>query len=457
MLDTNRTTIDIPSESFNFRSGQVIDNYTIDKLIFEGSQSQSFSIKNDNAKIIKVYFIGEEPDKDLVRKLSQHNNPSLLRIYQHGTYADHFYCIEKKYNDISSIHNARLSVQKKMIEDEKKAINAFHALGFTHLDIKKEHFKCDENGNVVLIDIGYACRLGGGFNKSPSCFSAPEVYAGHFSKESDYYSFGIAVLEQLFPELLKDMTKQEIKEFVNSNEPLKASERLPVHIKDDVKTMLADNSSARALNKPKDDSLNDLSNRAITCSPSNQQTINISELKQFIVYEVLELAHKGDVIVFQNKVVKILKETNWNNPSSVNATYRYLKSIPRANAEKNYTNLSGKNIEKFFVDLNVYTSTNRLHLHNPIKFMRHLRLFKKFYVLDKELVQRLDRQGAEITALNEKRAWAILKGIGITIGVLCAIAIAIGIIIAILYILAIIIGIIVVCCVIAGLIAAAGG
>ena len=66
MLDINRATIDIPSESLNFSSGQIIGGYTIDKLLFEGSQSQLFSIKNDNTKIIKVYFISEEPSKETI-------------------------------------------------------------------------------------------------------------------------------------------------------------------------------------------------------------------------------------------------------------------------------------------------------------------------------------------------------------------------------------------------------
>ena len=457
MLDINRATIDIPSESMDFRSGQNIGGYTVDKLLFEGSQSQSFSIKNDNTKIIKVYFIGEEPNKDLVHKLSQQNNPSLLRIYQYGSYAQHFYCVEKRYRDVSDLYNAASSVQKKTVDSEKKAVNAFHALGFAHLDIKKEHFKCDENGNVVLIDIGYAHRLGSSFNKSPSCFSAPEVYADRFSKESDYYSFGISVLEQFLPDLLKGKSKQEIKAFVNSDRSLKAADRLPVFIQGDVKAMLTDNPLSRSLYKT--NRVDSVNNHAHTTSHSSYQqpTMSLAEIKPLLVYEVLELAHKGEVQVFKNKVLKVLKEINWNNPSSVNATYTYLKSISRGSTEKNFTNLSGKNINRFFAELKVYTAPNRLHLHNPLKFMRHLRLFKKFYVMDKALVQRLDKQGVEIAALNEKRAWAILKGIGITLGVLCAIAIAIGIIIAILYILAIIIGIIIVCCVIAGLIAASGG
>lgn len=456
MLDINRTTLDIPSESMAFRSGKIIGKYTVDKLLFEGTQSQSFSIKNDNTKIIKVYFIGEEPNMELVRKLSQNNDPSLLRIYQYGTCAEHFYCIEKKYNNISPMQNEGLSVQKKMIEGEKKAVNAFHALGFVHLDIKKEHFKCDENGNVVIIDIGYAHRLGSSFNKSPSCFSAPEIYAGRFSKESDYYSFGIAVLEQFFPDLLKGKTKQEIKAFVNSDEPLNMANRLPACLMDDVKRMLADNPSVRALYKTPISEINNITER-VYHRQNNHPTLNVSELKPLLVYEVLELAHKGDVQVFKNKVLKVLKETSWNNPSSVNATYMYLKFIPRGSTEKNYTNLSGKNINEFFAKLKVYTTPTRLHFHNPLKFMRHLRFFKKFYVMDKTLVQRLDKQGAEISAFNEKKAWAILKCIGITLGVLCVIAIAIGIIVAILYILAIIIGIIIAICVIAGLIAASGG
>ena len=453
MLDINRATLDIPSESIRFRSGQKIDGYTIDKLVFEGSQSQSFSIKNEGDKIIKVYYIGEEPDKELVRQLCRQSNPSLLHIYRYGIYAEHFYCIEKRYQNIPSD-----SLRKKeLTEKEKAAIRAFHSLGFAHLDIKKEHFMCDEKGNVVLIDIGYAHRLKSRFNKTPSCFSAPEIYAGNYSKESDYYSFGITVLEQFFPDLFRNKTKQEIRAFVNSDKPLKAAERLPESVREDVKKMLADNPSSRALDKAEKPVQTKSIVKSTPCSQPKQTNLSLAELKPLLIYEVLELAHKGDVKVFQNKVMSVLKGISWNNPGSVNAAYTYLKSVPRSSAEKNYTNLCGKNINRFFEKLKVYTTPNRLHLHNPFKYFRRLRLFKKFYVMDKEFVQQLDKKGSEIAALNEKRAWAILKGIGITLGVLCAIAVAIGIIIAILYILAIIIGIIIVFCVIAGLIAAAGG
>ena len=68
--------------------------------------------------------------------------------------------------------------------------------------------------------------------------------------------------------------------------------------------------------------------------------------------------------------------------------------------------------------------------------MKMLCLFKKLYVLDKNQVANNERTGAEISKVSEERAWAILKGIGITLGVIAAIAAAIGVIIVICYVIA---------------------
>lgn len=68
----------------------------------------------------------------------------------------------------------------------------------------------DRKGNVVLIDIGSAAKIGTVYTKKISQFAPNELYSGKFSKESDYFSFGISILEQYIPDFFKNKTREEI-------------------------------------------------------------------------------------------------------------------------------------------------------------------------------------------------------------------------------------------------------
>lgn len=467
MTYTDRKTVTRPHKSINFSNGKAINGYHIEKFIKSSSQCEIFSLLNDGNKILKVYYIGEEPDKKLVELLSNSTSSSLPHIYNYGIYSEHFYCIEQKYFELPLFSGLSEKEQVEVVNKEIAAVNALHKIGYLHLDIKKEHFMKDKNGNIVLIDIGYAQRSDNtSFNKDIPAFAAPELYARKCTKESDYFAFGVALLEQYLPELFRSKSRQEIVSFINSKKLIGACSTLKGSMNGMIKVLLSDNPKARTLNVFDDGAAKRVVHREIqsreinrsetATKPIQSKLMTTEEAKEALLYQVYELAHKTEPVIFETKVVTALKKTRFTDVTSIEATESYLRTLPRNTQNVNYTNLSNKNIEKFIENPEVTTKPSRFYYHSPIRFMRHLKMTKKIYTMKKELVNELDKQGSLINKKNEETAWAILKVIGIVIGVIAAIAVAIAVIIAILYILAAILCIIIVGCILAAIFAAMG-
>ena len=449
----NRATQNKPRDSAFFKKGSKIGPYTVCGYYFEGSQSTIFTVDND--KLARVYFRGCEPDKKLSALMKASTETCICIIIDSGTIDNHYYEIVEKYTPIPNLGSLPKSEQLKLLQKETDAIKAFHGLGYCHLDIKKEHFMMDRKGNVVLIDIGSAAKIGTVYTKKISQFAPNELYSGKFSKESDYFSFGISILEQYIPDLFKNKTREEIIEYIQSPKILEACSRLPFECRETVKMMLSDNPNARGKNDwfgKRETRRFTQTNSLKAVKPENDIkpiiSASISSIKEDIIFELLELAHKGEPVLFTKQIKNACKALNINDAVSATAFLKYLRSLPRADANCNYTNATKKNILKC-LEKNVVTNTNKFNSRNPVTYMKFLCLLKKLYVLDKNQVTKNERTGAEISKISEERAWAILKGIGITLGVIAAIAAAIGVIIVICYVIAAI----AICALIIGIIA----
>lgn len=436
----NRATQNKPRDSAFFKKGSKIGPYTVCDYYFEGSQSTILTVDND--KLARVYFRGCEPDKKLSALMKVSTDACICKIIDSGTIDNHYYEIIEKYTPIPNLSSLPKSEQLMLLQRETDAIKAFHSLSYCHLDIKKEHFMMDRNGNVVLIDIGSAAKIGEAYTKKISQFAPNELYSGKFSKESDYFSFGISIIEQYIPDLFENKTREEIIEYVQSPKILEACSRLPSECRETVRIMLSDNPNARGKNDwfgkrvtrrfTQTDSL-----KIVKAENDIRPTISasISSIKEDIIFELLELAHKGEPVLFTKQIKNASKALNINDTVSATAFLKYLRSLPRGDANCNYTNATKKNILKC-LEKNVVINTNKINSRNPVTYMKMLCLFKKLYVLDKNQVANNERTGAEISKVSEERAWAILKGIGITLGVIAAIAAAIGVIIVICYVIA---------------------
>lgn len=439
-MTDNRVTQIKPKNSVNFKRGSKIGSYTINAFYAESSQSTIFTLDEKGDKIARVYFQGCEPDKELSELMKNTTNPSVCKILENGTYDNHYYEIVKRYDMIPPLNRLSKNNQTEVLRRELKAIQAFHNLGYCHLDIKSEHFMFDAECNVVLIDIGSAAKIGTAYTKEVSQFASPELYSGKFSKESDYFSFGVSIIEQYFPDLFADKNREEIIEYIQSSKIMNDCNKLPAEYREFVKSLLSDNPKARTDNewfgkRVRRNYTQAVSVATVESNQNNTVQTDINALQEDIIFELLELAHKGKPILFEKQIKNAARSLNIDDASSATAFLNYLKTLPRSGTECNYTNVTKKNILNC-LDKKVVTAINKINSRNPVTYMKMRCFCKKLYVLDKNQVANNDRTGSEISKISEERAWAVLKGIGITLGVIAAIAAAIGIIIVIFYIIA---------------------
>lgn len=437
-MDYRRQTIEKPSESIAFSQGKVINGYKIDSHLISGSQCELFESESN---VINVYFINNEPNEHLIECLSNVENTHLLRIDKHGVYQEHKYIVTKKYSKIENFLSMTVEEQLEMIRNQAEAIKELHSLGYCHLDIKKEHFMLDGN-NIVLIDIGCASKMGETYIGPISPFASAELYSGIFTKKTDYFAFGIAILEQYNSDLFKDKSRQEIIDFVQSGELIDKCNQLPKEIREEVKCLLSDNPESR-------------NNCSWFSDITNASNTELSTVKEEIIVEILELAHKANAEVFSSTIPNIIKNKSLTDKCELLAILQMLKSLPRNDLDINYTNLNKENV-LIAINEGINTSLDKKK-SNPYKAIKHMAKRNIPYVLNKAIVDELDENGSEINALKEDKAWSALKIIGIVLGVMLAIAVAILLIIAILYIIAFIICVAIVVAIIAGLCAVAGG
>lgn len=416
MID-ERKTLQSPSESQAFKKGKKIGNETIERIICEGSQGVIFELKNSD-RLAKVYFNGFESDKELVKKIKFSENPYILKIYETGMKEGHYFEIVKKYKKIEKLY-------KNTFDKEAAAINALHDLGYAHLDIKKEHFMEDEDGNIVLIDIGCATKFGEKYYRQSSQFSPTEIYSHTFDKGTDYFSFGIAILEQFFPLLFFGMNRQETIEFVTSSKRFEQCEKIPVEFRDDVKTLLSDNIKARNAKRWfKNEKYCTSANLfSLLKSDENLPQADIQELRAQVQFELTELAHKGSADNFF-KIKKHYFSSDLNDVKTLQNLLKETKATLKCTDCINYSNITKDNA--------LYVLSNRKALlisktkgKNLNKELR--KLCKKnntFYIIRKSI----NDTYLEIENLREKRAKSILKAIGLSLGALAVGLLAVGLV-----------------------------
>lgn len=438
----SRSTLIEPRESIDFSPGTEIDGFIIDSLMLEGSQATLFHVQ-DRASVsyvLRVYFDGCSPQKELTDSLLENSDEKLCHILKIGTYSGHKYDIVPELINLPDIRWMTERDQSELIKAEADAISAFHETGFCHLDIKKEHFMRNAAGRVNLIDIASAKKIGSPAPEKLSHFLPRNAYSGTVRPENDLFSFGISILEQFLPDLLADKTRPQIKEYVLSGDELQdAVNLIPDVFQEDVKLLLSDDPEVRnecVWFRPHVERI------AITQNRRERQ-YDLAQIINDVKYELLSVAVCCSPEVFNTTVKRAASHTDFQSADALRAFLVFLQDIPKASGQVNYTTLTLDNVLQAWTS-EVVTETTRLSKTDPIKTLHEFERKKVLYIFDRQLINRLDEQGAVMSEQREKRAFAALKIIGIVLGIIAGLVIAIAVIIAVIYILMYLIAIIVI-------------
>lgn len=443
-----RNTLDVPVRSIDFAAGTLIGNYKVSSLLSEGSQSTVFNVvnvQNGATCAMRVYFDGEKPDDELVRKLENASDRSLCPILRKGTHGGHYYEVIPKLRTLPDIRRMSPDQQDALLAHETNAIKAFHLLGFLHLDIKKEHFMLNDSGYIALVDIGSAAKIGAHETRTLTQFSAPENYSGTYRKESDLFSFGIAILEQFLPDIFNGKSRREITQLIFNPDWISESVlKLPERLQNDVASLLSDNPAARNRSRWFGES-------QTSATASNRRTVtgDISVLRNEVASKLMNIVSKGSSEAFRS-AQRAAVNLRTDDVASMTAFSRFLDTVHIDN-ESNYTNITSENVLDV-VCSTVVTSAQEISKKNPVRSLKRMAKNGTYYLFSKELIDSLDLSAAQTNNLKNKTAWSILKGIGYVIGAIAAIAAGIAIIALALYILWQIIKAIIVVAIVCGVI-----
>ena len=443
----NRPTVSLPQESVHFKAGTVIGGYTIDSLLRVGSQATLFNVSKNGAKsVMRVSFIDEEPDSELINKLGTEKSAHLPLIIS-GTHQEHFFEILPRYEPLPS--NMKDSEKQAFMKQAEQALKALHALGYVHNDIKPEHFMRKADGTVVLIDFGNASKIGTA-PKHISAFLAKEACSKPVAG-SDYFSLGCALIE-LFTPAFRGKGRKEILEMTSNPAHIQPFLKdLPKDIRDRILQMLSDDPlartekpAARRSNPAARASAGQPAARSENSSPPANHSESVKALKESIAAELYDLILKADPALFV-RAQNAFAGVNAKNAGALSGYLDVIRRYPRSARVVNYTNISKKQVLSM-LKRPVATKRGDLSKTDPIRSLRKMHKKGLPYIFNKDLIDEWDRQGAEINNKRNERDWQILKVIGIVVGTIAAVAAAIAILVAIVVALFYIIVAVVVIC-----------
>lgn len=214
-------TLKLPCRFEELQIHSRINEYCIAKVISIDEQKTVFLL--EPPAVLCVRHSSRRLPVDLCNAL-QNGTVGLVKVLKVGMINNHWYTIDQKLSALPKWdeidENRRFIYAKQMA----KAINNLHNLGYCHLDIKPEHFGIDEHGNIRLIDFDSCLPYRTSNNECDHIeytpeYAAYEIFEGHYSTASDYYSFGKTLNEwgHLDPDTLYLNWKKIVKHLLNSN------------------------------------------------------------------------------------------------------------------------------------------------------------------------------------------------------------------------------------------------
>lgn len=216
-------------------------HYTIKEIISEGTgEAVIYKIENANNQTfaLKLYFefsnSKEEPNFETLNRIKNITDPDILKLHDFGVGIDKYqgkYCYEvsdyAEGGDLFAVSNFKAKykndfIETKIVPEILNGIRKLHELKIYHCDLKPSNiFYKDINQTDILIgDYGsakaYDLETEKEIRKSSTvkgtdAYLAPEQARGIISEKNDYYSFGIILLQLLYPEQIsRDNNIQQV-------------------------------------------------------------------------------------------------------------------------------------------------------------------------------------------------------------------------------------------------------
>ncbi|PPJ25220.1 serine/threonine protein kinase [Nocardia nova] len=192
--------------------------YRLDRLLGRGSAGEvwlAYDPADARTVALKILSGSAAEDADYRRRFEREarigthlDNPHIAPIHRFGEYAGRLY-LDMAY--IPGVDLARLVRSSAMAAPEAvdlisqiaEALDAAHAAGLVHRDVKPANIIVHTSGFAYLIDFGIARAAGQttitatGFTVGTLAYMAPERFTGHGDSRSDVYSLACVLYECL--------------------------------------------------------------------------------------------------------------------------------------------------------------------------------------------------------------------------------------------------------------------
>ncbi|MDQ0215291.1 hypothetical protein J2S13_001691 [Oikeobacillus pervagus] len=204
LLETNRE-----SNGYIQVGDQINQTYHLVKnLTYNTGEATLFICERAGTSFVaKVYHEHFMPKDEVSERIRSINSPYVIPIVDKGIdeQSNRYYEILPYYRNGDLAKQERFTIKQivdMIIPSMNEGLKAIHDQGVVHRDIKPNNvFLSDDRSYVILGDFGISSTLDrgsviftGNANRTNG-YAAPEVYNRLISKENDYYSFGITLLE----------------------------------------------------------------------------------------------------------------------------------------------------------------------------------------------------------------------------------------------------------------------